>query len=105
MQGGSISVSRRESYSDTYTGEADKSIRAILESNNEEDSVRKLKKLLLNVINNELTPRQKEIIMLYYFKNIDTVTIAHQLGITPQAVSAVMSCARIRMYRIMQYYF
>lgn len=100
-----MSVPRRESYSDTYTGKADKSIRAILESDNDEDSLRKLKKLLLNVINNELTPRQKEIIVLYYFNGIDIVTIARQLGISPQAVSAVMSRARVRMYRIMQYYF
>lgn len=100
-----MSVPRRESYSDTYTGKADKSIRAILESDNDEDSLRELKKLLLNVINNELTPRQKEIIVLYYFKGIDIVTIARQLGISPQAVSAVMSRARVRMYRIMQYYF
>lgn len=98
-------MSRRESYSDTYTGEADKNIRAILESENDGDSVRKLKKLLLNVINNELTPRQKEIIVLYYFKDVDIVTIARQLGITPQAVSAVMSRARIRMYKVMRYYF
>lgn len=96
---------RRESYSDTFTGEADKNIRAILESRSEEDSMRKLKKLLLNVINNELTPRQKEIIVLYYFKGIDIVTIARKLKISPQAVSAVMSRARVRMYRIMQYYF
>lgn len=98
-------MSRRESYSDTYSGEADKNIRAILENNNDEDSVRKLKKLLLKVINNELTPRQKEIIMLYYFKGIDTVEIARQLEVSPQAVSSVMSRARIRMYRVMQYYF
>lgn len=98
-------MSRRESYSDTYTGEADKNIRAILESESDGDSVRKLKKLLLKVINNELTPRQKEIIVLYYFKRVDIVTIARQLGITPQAVSAVMSRARIRMYKVMKYYF
>lgn len=98
-------MSRRKSYSDTFTGTADKNIRAILESDNDEDSVRRLKKLLLKVINNELTPRQKEIIMLYYFKGVDTVEIARQLEISPQAVSAVMSRARIRMYRVMQYYF
>ncbi|MDE6502648.1 MAG: sigma-70 family RNA polymerase sigma factor [Ruminococcus sp.] len=98
-------MARRESYSDTYTGKADKSIRTILENDDDEDSVRKLKKLLLKVINNELTPRQKEIIMLYYFKEMDIVAISEQLAITPQAVSAVMSRARIRMYRIMKYYF
>lgn len=96
---------RRERYKDTFTGKADKNIRAVLESNNDEDSVRKLKKLLLKVINNELTPRQKEIIVLYYFKKLDIVVIARQLGITPQAVSAVMARARVKMYSIMQYYF
>lgn len=95
---------RRESYSDTFTGEADKGIRAILESDGEEESVRRLRRLLLNVINNELTPRQKQIIMLYYFRRVDIVRIGEQLGITPQAVSAAMSRARLRMYRILQYY-
>ncbi len=94
----------RESYSDTFTGQADSGIRAILYDKSEDDGVRKLKKLLLNVINNELTPRQKEIIVLYYFKRTDIVTISKQLNITPQAVSAAMKRARLRMYRIMKYY-
>lgn len=94
----------RESYSDTFTGQADSGIRAILYDKSEDDGVRKLRKLLLNVINNELTPRQKEIIMLYYFQNKDIVTIGRELGVTPQAVSAAMSRARLRMFRILQYY-
>ena len=94
----------RESYSDTFTGQADSGIRAILYDKSEDDGVRKLKKLLLNVINNELAPRQKEIIVLYYFKRTDIVTISKQLNITPQAVSAAMKRARLRMYRIMKYY-
>ena len=94
----------RESYSDTFTGQADSGIRAILYDKSEDDGVRKHKKLLLNVINNELTPRQKEIIVLYYFKRTDIVTISKQLNITPQAVSAAMKRARLRMYRIMKYY-
>ena len=83
----------RESYSDTFTGQADSGIRAILYDKSEDDGVRKLRKLLLNVINNELTPRQKEIIVLYYFKRTDIVTISKQLNITPQAVSAAMKRA------------
>lgn len=95
---------RRESYSDTFTGESDKMIRTILECDTDDDSPRKLRKLLLNVINNELTQRQKEIIMLYYFKELSIVQIGDMLGITPQAVSAAMSRARLRMQRIIQYY-
>lgn len=98
-------MARRESYSDTFTGEADKGIREILEGGSKEDSALRLRKMLLKVINNELTPRQKQIIMLYYFKKIDIVRIGKELGISPQAVSAVMSRARLRMYRILQYYF
>lgn len=97
-------MSRRESYSDTFTGEADKGIRAILDGGSNEDNALRLRKTLLKVINNELTPRQKQIIMLYYFKKKDTVRIGEELGITPQAVSAAMSRARLRLYRILQYY-
>ena len=95
---------RRESYSDTFTGQDDRNIRAILCEDEEDGRLRKLRKILLNVIKNELTPRQKEIIMLYYFKNIDMVQIGEMLGVTPQAVSSAMARARLKMYRILKYY-
>ena len=59
---------------------------------------------MLKIINNELTPRQKEIIMLYYFKDMDTVAIGKKLGVSSQAVCAVMSRARLKLYRFLQYY-
>lgn len=97
-------MSRRNSYSDVFTGEEDKGIRRIIEGCDNEDSRAKLKKILLKVIKNELTPRQNEIIMLYYFKSMDITSIGRQLGITPQAVSAAMSRARLRIFRVLQYY-
>jgi RNA polymerase sigma-70 factor (ECF subfamily) len=96
-------VPRRESYSDTFTGEADKNIREILYGR-EDSQYAQLKRILLKVINNELTPRQKEIIMLYYFKDKDTTEIAEQLGISPQAVSAARARARLRLFRVLRYY-
>ena len=97
---------RRESYSDTFSGKADENIRSILYGKDEDsDSPRKrLRKILLNVINNELTARQKQIIMLYYFKEQNTTEIAQQLGVSPQSVSTTMARARMRMYRVLQYY-
>jgi RNA polymerase sigma-70 factor (ECF subfamily) len=100
-------VSRRITYSDEFTGAADRGIRRLLEDDDDEESgirKRKIKKILLNVINNELTPRQKEIVMLYYFKEMDIVAIGKQLGVTPQAVSAAMKRARLKLLRFMQYY-
>ncbi|MCM1529096.1 MAG: sigma-70 family RNA polymerase sigma factor [Alistipes sp.] len=92
---------RRESYSDTFTGEIDSNIRRILYESSEESVGRK--SVLLNVIKNELTERQREIIMLYYFKEKNTTEIADMLGISPQAVSAAMARGRKRILRIMQY--
>lgn len=99
-------MSRRQIYSDSFSGETDRGIRSILNDNDEcsDEFIRKLKKVMLNVINNELTSRQKEIIMLYYFKDMDIVRISKLLGITPQAVSALMKRARLKIYRFMQYY-
>lgn len=94
---------RRKSYSDTFTGEADKNIRSILCCGEESQHAR-LKRILLKVINNELTPRQKEIIVLYYFRGKDTTEISEMLGVSPQAVSAARARARLRLFRILQYY-
>lgn len=98
-------MSRRITYSDSFSGEADKEIRMILceESRDSSEYIRRLRRILLNVINNELTPRQKEIIMLYYFKDMDIVRIGELLKITPQAVSAAMKRARLRIYQYMKY--
>ena len=97
-------MSRRKSYSETHTGAVDEGIRQILEGPSGSGDRLRLKKMLLKVINNELTPRQNQIIMLYYFCGKDIVTIARELCVSPQAVSAVMSRARLRMFRILQYY-
>ncbi len=99
-------MSRRKTFSESFSGEADRGIRSILCENDgtSDEFVRKLKRVMLNVINNELTARQKEIIMLYYFKETDIVRIGEQLGITPQAVSAAMKRARLKIYQFMKYY-
>ena len=98
-------MSRRLRYSDTFTGEADRGIRAILQNDSNEGKVAQLKRTLLNIIKNELTARQSEIIMLYYFKGMDIVQIGKMLGISPQSVSKTMSRAKIKIYTILRYYF
>lgn len=97
---------RRQTYSDSFSGEADRGIRTILcdDDGTSDEFHSKLRRVMLKVINNELTSRQKEIIMLYYFKGMDIVRIGELLGITPQAVSASMKRARLKIYRVMQYY-
>lgn len=93
-------MARRNSYRDTGTGEVDEGIRLLLG----ESSDGRLRKILLNIIKNELTARQTEIIMLYYFKELDIREISQQCGVSFQAVSAVMARARKKIYKFMKYY-
>lgn len=96
-------MSKCDSYSKFFSGEDDKGIRAFLE-NNDDENAQKLRRVLLKVINNELTARQKEIIMLYYFRNMNMVAIGKKIGISTQAVSSVIARARVRLFRILRYY-
>lgn len=96
-------MSRRRTYSDSFSGESDREIKELL-SGKECEQKSRLKKVLLNVIKNELTARQTEIIMLYYFKEMDIVSIAEKLGISFQSVSKTMQRARLKIFRYMKYY-
>ena len=96
-------MSRRKSYSDNTAGEADRNIRAILGNDSEEYYVSRIRHLLMNVIDNELTEKQRNIVMLYYFKGMDTVRISRIYGVTPQAVSAVLSRARLKLQSFIKY--
>ncbi len=94
-------MSQRNSYNDTRTGEADKSIRLLLNGN--QQNIRS--KILLNIIKNELTERQKEIFMLYYFKGRSMPEIANMQNISVQSVSKTIARARKKIYDFMKYYF
>jgi RNA polymerase sigma-70 factor (ECF subfamily) len=87
------------------SGREDMGIKRILSRGDNDSESSRLRSILLKVIKNELTPRQKEIIMLYYFKGADIADISERLGISQQAVYASMSRAKKTMYGILKYYF
>ena len=92
-------------YSDKMSGREDMGIKRILSRGEKDKNASRLRSIMLKIINNELTPRQKEIIMLYYFKNADVAAISEKLGVSQQAVYAAMSRAKKTMYGILKYYF
>lgn len=65
----------------------------------------KVKKIMVKVIKNELTPRQREIIVLYYYKGLGVSEIADTLGLAPSTVSRTVKRARDRIYNFLKYYF
>ena len=100
-------MSRRVSLPD-FLGEEDSDINALFSDENETDKYSKranVKRVLLRVIENELTERQKQIINLYYFKNMNIVSIAEKLEVSPASVSITMKRARNTIIKYMQYYF
>lgn len=98
----------RITFDERYSASSsDDGIRALLCGSDEDEASsrkrEKLRKILLKVIKNDLTPRQTRIIMLYYFEGHNIIEIGEMLGVTPQAVSAVMKRARLRIMNYLKY--
>ena len=83
-------------------GATDRRLRKLLEEN-ESESADKIKRNLVKIIKNELTSRQSQIIMLYYFKEMNINEIAQTLDISPAAVSVTMKRARNKLFNILKY--
>ena len=75
--------------------------------NNSDNSAdfKKLKENLIKIIQNELTPRQRQIINLYYYHNLTTIEIAKILKINKSTVSKTKKLAIQNIKRFLQYYF
>ena len=59
--------------------------------------------LLKTLIAKELTPRQREYMMLYYGKNMSMEAIARQMGVNKSTVSRTLKRGRQRLYRCLRY--
>ena len=102
---GKNKMSRRVSLPD-FLGEEDSDINALFSDEADENNKSKaVRRILLKVIENELTERQKQVINLYYFKNMNMVSIADMLGISPASVSVTLKRARNTIIKYMKYYF
>lgn len=65
----------------------------------------KVKRTMIKIIKNELTARQREIIVLYYYKGKGVSEIAEMLRLAPSTVSRTIKRARDRIYKFLKYYF
>lgn len=77
------------------------SLAADAETNSEQ--IRKVKSAMMKVIKNELTPRQRETIALYYYKEMGVSEIADKLGLAPSTVSRTIKRARDNIYKFLKY--
>ena len=73
---------------------------------NAEDNAEQLGRLRRNLRRarqQELTPRQREVLSLYYDDGLNMPQIARQLGIQSSTVSRTLRRAKERLYRCLQY--
>lgn len=63
-----------------------------------------MKRALSKVIQQDLTPRQRQVILLYYYEGLTMTEIARQLGIDPSTVSRTVSRGRRNILNYLKYF-
>jgi len=84
-----------------FMGELDTWMRQYANDNSEQLS--RLKRSLRIARSQELTPRQSQMLTMYYDQKMSMPQIAEELGISPSAVSRTLSRARHTLYRCLRY--
>lgn len=75
----------------------------LAETNNE--TLKKVRHALVETIKNDLTERQKETVILYYYKKMTMAEIADILGVNVSTVSRTLARARKNICDRTKYYF
>jgi RNA polymerase sigma-70 factor (ECF subfamily) len=88
----------------------DKELFKLFNNNNQEaetnsETRRLAKKAMKKVIEEQLTARQKQVLVLYYFNEIDMPTIAKMLDVNVSTVSRTLKYARNKLLNYLKYYF
>ena len=65
---------------------------------------KKILHILSKAMEGELTGRQKECLILKYYKNLNVTQIALKLGVGKSTVSRHIKKAKLRLYKVLNYY-
>lgn len=84
---------------------ADKRISALIgDAEAGGDKHRLMIKIMRNIIENELSERQRQMIALYYFRRMNIPEIAEMLGVNRSTVSRTLSRGRRNILEKMKYF-
>ena len=92
---------RFDSRSSEWIGDMTVWLRDHAEDNS--DQLERLRRNLRRAREQELTPRQREILALYYDRGLKMPQIARKLGINRSTVSRTVKRAKERLYRCLRY--
>lgn len=79
--------------------------REIYSAGDNSESIAKMKRAVIDIMEEELTARQREAVENYYFKNMTVTEIAKQQGVNKSTVSRHLKRARIKIKKCLQYGF
>ena len=65
---------------------------------------KKILHILSKAMDGELTKRQKECLILKYYKNLNVTQIAIKLGVGKSTVSRHIKKAKTRLHKVLNYY-
>ena len=77
--------------------------RAMSEENTNSDDITKLKRNLIKALKSDVTPRQREMLMLYYGKGLNMRQIGELLGVDKSTVSRTVKRGETRLKRCLWY--
>ena len=92
---------RFDSRSSEWIGDMTVWLRDHAEDNS--DQLEQLRRNLRRAREQELTPRQREILALYYDRGLKMPQIARKLGVNRSTVSRTVKRAKERLYRCLRY--
>lgn len=67
------------------------------------DQLSKIRSLISEIIETELTPRQKELVLEHYFKSKTMTEIAEEQGLNKSTVSRILKTARERISHTLRF--
>ncbi len=74
------------------------------EINSNRNKINKLKIIIRDVIETELTKRQKQILILYFYKNLKMTEISKMLNINKSTVSRTIERGIKKIHKFLKYY-
>lgn len=88
---------------DAQVGWVDLAVYARLMAKDNHEQINRLKRNLAHALRQDVTPRQREYMLLYYGQNMKMEDIAQQYGVNKSTVSRTLKRGRARLYRCLRY--
>ena len=82
---------------------ADMAVYSLQISQDNSQEVSQLKKNLIRAIQQDVTPRQRQLLLLYYGQGMNTREIGELLGLHPSSVSRTIQRGEQRLQRCLRY--